>query len=193
MKIIKNKGIFFTFLAIICIGLLYFSVFKPVTDTKVIQNLNKKARGETLTLYNSGQVEESLSKLEQLDKNYRNDTEIKTALAFAYRALGKKEQSFKKYQEILEYDANNIATHVRLGIYYRVEKQLEKSMEHLEKALKIKRNSQIMAELSKTYEALGKLDDASKLLRDAAALTKDASQKKALTKQAEGIKSQDGI
>lgn len=164
---IKRKPTIYTALGIFLLAFLYISVFRPATESQNVNEVNKAMRDRTLLLFNKGQVKEILTDLENLDDRLKSDIEVKTALAFAYRAAGKKIESFKKYEEILSYDPNNAGTHLRLGIYYRIDKNLKRSREHLEKAVNLQRSPQFMKELAKTYEALGQSDKAGILSRDA--------------------------
>lgn len=191
-NLIKDKRITSTLAIMVLLAALYFLVFKPSADIKNVDGKKSDPRQESLSLFNKGKLKDALPGLEAVDSRIKNDTEVKTALAFAYRALGDKEKAFKKYEEIIEYDKNNAGTHLRLGVYYRIEKQYDKSKSHLEQAVKIQRNPQFLVELSKTYEAQGQLDKASELLKQASKATTDAA-KNELIKQAETVKSQDGI
>lgn len=154
---------------------LYFFVFKPSADIKDISSNKSDLKEETMLLYNKGKLSEALPGLEEIDGELKRDTEVKTALAFTYRATGKKDESFKKYEEILEYDPKNAGTLLRLGIYYRIDGDLQKSKEYLEEAVNIQPNPQFMEELARTYEVLGQHDKAKLLLIEA---DKDRARKK---------------
>lgn len=192
-NLIKDRRITSTLVILVLLIGLYFLVFKPSADVRSVNNKKIDPREEALLLYNEGKLKEALPELEAIDDRQSNDAEVKTALAFTYRALGKKEKSFIKYEEIIKNDPKNAGTHLRLGVYYREEKNYDKSREHLEEAVKIQRNSQFLIELSKTYEAQGQLDKASALLRQAGGATKDYRIKNELIKQSESLKNQEGI
>lgn len=179
-------AIILVIILILVIGAL--AIFKSTKKTSIEDGVASQKRTEALDFFNSGQVQEALPLLEKADKASKNDTEVKTALAYAYRVADKKDLSFKKYNEILKYNPDDVGTHFRLGIYYRMDSKLKESEEHLEKAAKLSPNTQFLVELSKIYELQSKFSEAEKALRKGAALTDDANYKKELLKQADELK-----
>lgn len=72
--------------------------------------------------------------IKKLIAEYPNEPRYYGLLAEIYSDMGMKEKALETYEEILKIDAENGLIHLSLAEYYRVDKQYEKSFDHLQKA-----------------------------------------------------------
>ena len=115
---------------------------------------------EGYSLVFQGKFEEGLDKLLPLEEQYGDWWNLLFIIGIAYKNMGEMDRAIHYFDKILIIKPNQVDTLVELALCEASSFNMERAVELLEQAAKIKEDPEILCNLGMSYLNTGNIDDA---------------------------------
>ena len=115
---------------------------------------------EGYSLVFQGKFEEGLDKLLPLEEQYGDWWNLLFIIGIAYKNMGEMDRAIHYFDKILIIKPNQVDTLVELALFEASSFNMERAVELLEQAAKIKEDPEILCNLGMAYLNTGNIDDA---------------------------------